>query len=200
MVANLIAAWSPDAVRKLAAPPLTSHDSPWWDRNDDRPRRREVATPWRALTPGRAQGPLVGGHLTTLADLVGTRFLPDPAGCLLFLETTSDRVSDIVADLVRLEDGGVLDEVAGLVLARPLPVDRPGELDTVMTELARSLSVPLLSDVDLGHTVPMTTLPIGVLATLDTAAGMLRIDEPAVDEPRSGDVTTSLPAAGGRHP
>src|SRR6185436_11498125 len=47
---------------------------------------------WRTSTirPGKAAGRLLGGNLSVLASLVGTPWLPDFAGAILFIEDTGE--------------------------------------------------------------------------------------------------------------
>lgn len=177
---SLLDALVVEAPRVLTAPAFTSSDSPWWDREDHRPRERVASTPWRSLTPGTATGRLVGGHLGTMVSLLGGRHFPETAGCLIFIETNETQVSRIQCELDQLTDAGVWNAAAGILFGRPLMVDRPYDLYEALTRLASENSLPALADIDLGHTVPMLTLPIGITATVDTTAGLLRLDEAAV--------------------
>src|SRR3546814_4914322 len=61
-------------------------------RNPQATDDRLVQTRWRTWTirPGKAQGRLLGGNLTVLAGLVGTPYLPDFDGAILFLEDTDE--------------------------------------------------------------------------------------------------------------
>lgn len=49
---------------------------------------RLVQRKWRTHTihPGKAVGPLLGGNLTVLTALIGTAYVPDFHGAILFLE------------------------------------------------------------------------------------------------------------------
>ena len=47
--------------------------------------------PIRTIRPGRAIGPLLGGNLTVLAAIMGSRYLPVWEGAILFLEDVGKR-------------------------------------------------------------------------------------------------------------
>ncbi|MBZ3907000.1 S66 family peptidase [Streptomyces griseiscabiei] len=197
---GLLASWRPGGSRVLRPPTATSVESPRWEVEDHRPRSRVPAGPWRALTPGSARGRLVGGHLSTVVGLLGTPFLPRTTDCLVFLETNESRVAVIRRDLSALAAAGFFGDAAGLVFGRTPCADRPDELDRCLLELAAEHGLPALTDVDLGHTVPITTLPIGVMATLDTGRALLRLDETAVSARESQRVKDSVTMSSGTPP
>ena len=55
------------------------------------PQKDRIAT----LVPGVAEGPLVGGNLTLLQCLIGTRWFPDLRGAILFIEDVGEDVYSI---------------------------------------------------------------------------------------------------------
>ncbi|MFD7548332.1 LD-carboxypeptidase [Streptomyces sp. NPDC059816] len=178
--ASLLESWRPTNSRLLRAPTTTSAESPRWEAEDHWPRSRVSAGPWRALTPGVGRGRLVGGHLNTMVGLLGTPYCPPTVDCLVFLETNESQVAEIRRDLCTLAAAGFFRGAAGLVFGRTPCADRPDDLDRCVRELAIDHGLPALTDVDFGHTVPIATMPIGVMATLDTGRTMLRLDEAAV--------------------
>ena len=52
--------------------------------------------------------------------------------------------------------------------------------DSAFDQDVLNSDVPVLVDVDTGHTIPRLTIPNGVMATLDSSRDLFRIDEPAV--------------------
>ena len=107
-----------------------------------------------------------------------------PTGAILFLETSELRPSpeDVDSLLMDFENMGVLASIAGLVVARPYgyaPEDVP-RLWAVVRERTEAFGFPVLAGTDTGHTTPLQTLPIGVVAELDASPGRFAILEPAV--------------------
>ena len=68
--------WAPEAPVRLGAPPPFERAQGRLDWEN------RVAT----LVPGRARGRLLGGNLCLMSHLVGTPYLPDLRGGILFLE------------------------------------------------------------------------------------------------------------------
>ncbi|WP_328303102.1 LD-carboxypeptidase [Streptomyces sp. NBC_00435] len=150
-----------------------------------------AAGTWETWRPGRAQGPLVGGLLNRLVLLQATPFaLPADRfdGALLFWEEVQRPVQRIWGDLHALRLSGVLDRIAGMVIGIPSEVTPYGDgvnradlRDVVLDVLARR-ELPVLAQVDFGHTSPNLPLPLGVRADLDADARTLSLLEPAVVE------------------
>ncbi len=68
---------------------------------------------WRA---GTARGPLVGGNLSVLFSLLGSKTFPNLKGCLLFLEDLDEYVYHVDRMLVGLKRSGALQGVVGVVV------------------------------------------------------------------------------------
>jgi muramoyltetrapeptide carboxypeptidase len=164
---------------------------------------RNPDDPWvETINGGQAEGELAGGCLTLLARAVGTPDQPDWRGKIVFLEDVHAEPYDIDGNLTQLLRAGVLDGVAGLVVAEHVDVGprafRPAfpstlSLEDVIDELLRPLGVPTIYNLPLGHGTHLATLPLGVGARLDADAGRLEILESAVSE---GSPTPESPAPG----
>ncbi|MEW2470173.1 S66 peptidase family protein [Streptomyces sp. NPDC046994] len=146
---------------------------------------------WETWRPGRAQGPLFGGLLNRLVLLQATPFAPAAErfeGAVLFWEELQRPVSRIWMDLHTLRLSGVLDRIAGMVVGIPTEVtphddsaDRAGLRDVVLDVLGQR-DIPVLAQVDFGHTSPNLPLPIGVRADVDADNRTLSLLESAVAE------------------
>ncbi|MFJ6116680.1 S66 peptidase family protein [Streptomyces sp. NPDC054775] len=146
---------------------------------------------WEAWRPGRAQGPLFGGLLNRLVLLQATPFAPAAErfdGAVLFWEELQRPVSRIWNDLHTLRLSGVLDRIAGMVVGIPTEVtphddggDRAVLRDVVLDVLGRR-DIPVLAQVDFGHTSPNLPLPVGVRADVDADNRTLSLLESAVAE------------------
>ena len=140
----------------------------------------------RTVTPGRATGRLVGGNLTVLSALVGTPWMPETAGHVLFVEDIAEGIYRVDRMLTQLGQAGVLDGLAGFVFGvcqrcYPDSGSTPGfSLDEVIEQHVRPLGVPAYTGAQIGHTADKLTVPIGVEAEIDADAGTLRLLRPAV--------------------
>jgi len=133
------------------------------------------------LRPGRAAGRLLGGNLTVLVHLLGTKYAPDLRGAVLFLEDAGESVYRLDRMLRHLAMSGALDGIAGVVFGsfEPAPSRRKFPPDRPVLELVREtflpLEVPVVVGLPAGHLPGKWTLPIGGTARLDTATGTLEI-------------------------
>lgn len=133
-----------------------------------------------ALAPGEAEGPLLGGNLSLLCHLVGTRYLPDLSGAILFIEERGEPPYRIDRMLTHLGLSGTIDRIAGL-LGGEFPECGPmDEIGGLVRDLAARLGVPAVLGLPVGHGPKNLTLPVGIRARLNTAELGLTFLEPAV--------------------
>ncbi|MER5382398.1 S66 peptidase family protein [Streptomyces sp. NPDC002688] len=161
----------------VEAPADWSDELLWWDKEDSRRRApRTGGEQIRVLRPAEApaEGPLWGGNLTVLSLLAGTAYLEQPEGSLVFLEVEAVAPDELAARLWQLRMAGVFDRAAGLVVSR---IGRPraclsgfADYDEVVRTIVPD-HLPVAAGYDLGHSEPMTTLPVGGQARLECADG-----------------------------
>jgi muramoyltetrapeptide carboxypeptidase len=137
------------------------------------------------LAPGAAEGRLVGGNLSLIQCLVGTRFMPDLRGTILFLEDVGEEVYRIDRMLSHLRLAGALDGVAGVLIGQFTEMGRRGAdgamgFDRILSHYLGPLGVPVAMGFPIGHVDDQWTLPIGLRARFDADAGILELLEPAV--------------------
>ena len=147
---------------------------------------------WRWLQgSATVSGRLFGGCGEVLEMMKGTRFWPEPAfwaGRILFLETSEDAPTPETVGYWLRNYGmqGVYDQIAALLVgrARDYSPEAKAELDEMLVRVvAREFGrpdLPIVSNLDFGHTDPQWVLPLGVLAEVDCAAGSIRLVEPPV--------------------
>lgn len=137
------------------------------------------------LVEGVGEGRLLGGNLALLCSLVGTVDEPDTRGTILFLEEVGEWPYRIDRMLIQLLRAGLLDEIEGLVVGRPIGCDAPAGRPSataaeVIVDVLGDLGIPTLIDAPIGHHGAQVPLPVGVRAVLDADAGRLELLEPAV--------------------
>jgi muramoyltetrapeptide carboxypeptidase len=124
--------------------------------------------------PGRASGRLVGGNLSLVAALLGTRWAWPVEGAILFLEEVGEAPYRIDRLLTQLRLAGVLDAAGGFVLGSFTEAEDP---TSVLQEHLAGRGKPVLAGWPAGHGRPNRPLPLGLRVTLDAAAGMLTLEE-----------------------
>lgn len=144
---------------------------------------------WRTQTiaPGKAKGRLLGGNLTVLSALVGSGYLPDFNGAILFLEDVDEAEYRIDRMLTQLGLAGVLKNLAGVVFGQCTSCTGSSSgvyggftLNDVLRQHLGGLGVPVYSGAWFGHITDQFTLAQGVMTEIDADAGTLRMLEPAV--------------------
>jgi len=139
----------------------------------------------QTITPGIVSGRLVGGNLTVLTAMLGSEYLPDWSGRILFLEDTNENIYRIDRMLTQLKLAGVLDKIAGFVFGKCTkctPGDGYGSftLEEVLNDHIRPLKIPAWSGAMIGHIDSQFTVPIGVRVAIDAERGTITMLEAAV--------------------
>lgn len=127
------------------------------------------------------RGTLLGGNLSLLVSTVGTPDMPDLAGAILLLEDVDEPPYKIDRMLTHLRRAGVLRGLAGVAVGQFTGCrdDWAMSVADVLTDRLADLGVPVLGGLPVGHGQAQVTVPVGVPATLDVAAGTLLV-EPAI--------------------
>ena len=155
------------------------------NRVSDDDRLVQVEDRVLTITAGKARGRLVGGNLTVLTALMGSDYLPDFDGCILFLEDTNEEVYRVDRMLTQLELAGVLNRINGFVFGRCTNCDPGGgygslTLEQVFEDHVAPLGIPAWYGSMIGHIKNQFTVPLGVEAEIDAAEGTIKLLEPAV--------------------
>jgi muramoyltetrapeptide carboxypeptidase len=137
-----------------------------------------------SMHPGSAEGEVIGGCLSVLVAMIGTRYQPRFDGRILFLEDTGEKAYRIDRMLVQLRQCGALGRVAGIVFGAIRAIDG-NEQETRMiarfaAEQTAGLGCPVLFGIEAGHGTENFTIPFGVTARIDSAARRIVFTEPAV--------------------
>lgn len=141
------------------------------------------AGPIRGLVAGRAEGPLVGGNLSLLAALAGTRHAVDLRGEILLIEEVNEAPYRLDRKLTQLRTSGGLDGVAAVIVGQMVgcepPEDRPsaGVRDVLIDRLG-DLGVPVITGLAAGHVDHQLALPLGVRVRVDGDAGRVEFLDP----------------------
>jgi muramoyltetrapeptide carboxypeptidase LdcA involved in peptidoglycan recycling len=122
------------------------------------------------INRGKAEGTIIGGNLCTLNLLQGTEFMPSLNGSILFLEDDHEsKPHHFDRDLQSLIHLPEFKGVKGLVIGR-FQKDS-GMSDVLLKKIISTKNelsrIPVLANVDFGHTTPHITFPVGGRARLD---------------------------------
>ena len=168
-----------------------------WADPDYQSRKRKLtpSTGWKFLQGNGVHcGHLIGGCFEGLDWLRGTDFWPEPEmwqDAILFLETSEEAPppTAVLRGLRTYAAMGILKELSGVIFGRPGGQVEPGqfnEYDKVISQVIAEeeglVELPIITQMDFGHTDPIFVLPYGIQAEIDCDTQMFTIIENAVGE------------------
>jgi muramoyltetrapeptide carboxypeptidase len=114
--------------------------------------------------------------MSLLVEAIGTPYFPDVTGAILLLEDIGEDVYSIDRMFNHLKLAGCLDRVSAVVLGSFNTDDdvKNAELTEKVPLVADMLvpkHIPIYTGYPYGHIPRRLTLPVGPLATMDTASG-----------------------------
>lgn len=159
-----------------------------WINKDDLKKKRKYKKnkSYEWLKEGKIKGEILGGCLPVILHLAGTKYWPDFKDKILLLETPEgedfrkgESLANVDSDLGDLRNLGVFKRVKGLVFGRGFGYteEQIEELKEIILYNTRDYIFPILYNVDIGHTDPMITLPLGVQIALDSSKNKFEILE-----------------------
>ncbi len=139
-----------------------------------------------SIHSGNAEGELVGGNLSLISAMVGTKYDIDTAGKIIFIEEIREDPYRIDRMLTQMRQAGKFDKAAGVALGifrRCEPGDKfenSLSLREVLFDRLSDLGIPVIYGLSFGHVLNKFTFPIGIKARLNTIDETVTLLEPAV--------------------
>lgn len=142
----------------------------------------------RELRSGRVEGALFGGNLSTFVlGLVGSEYMPNPAGAIFFWESGGEAPQIVDQHLQCLRNAGVFDRLGGMVIGdfirdEPTEYKQRDPFDMIMSVL-EPYDFPVVYCPTFGHLSHLENpiLPIGARCSLDSGAMALSLVERVVE-------------------
>lgn len=174
----------------------------YWDDKNDIVRQKLPSNGWRYIQGSeKSQGRLIGGCMEVLSMINGSIIWPalsDWDDTILFVETSEDMPStDTFLYFMRnLGAQGILAKLKGILFARPggefkkdkiaerdAWIERYAKYDNVLIKVCKEYNrtdLPIVTNMDFGHTVPQVILPYGAMCEIDPVNKKVNILESAV--------------------
>jgi muramoyltetrapeptide carboxypeptidase len=155
------------------------------------PGKIKPLTKWENWKSGKAEGRLIGGNLSMLSSLMGTKYFPkleDLKGCIFFWETNNIQSYRIERLLYQLKYAGILDVINGMMIGK-LPDIKNSTWEElpkqptpreIVIETLKDYDFPVMGEMDFGHKTVDLPMPIGLKARMDAEKLELGILESAV--------------------
>lgn len=134
----------------------------------------------KCLCEGHSDGVLTGGNLTVIASTIGTPYEIETCDKILFLEDVNESAYAIDRCLIQLRDSGKLDCCRGIILGTwkncKMPRNSPDYvLSDLFKEIFEPLHIPVIGNLQCGHSVPSMSIPLGFVAEIYAHADDCRI-------------------------
>lgn len=134
----------------------------------------------RVLKSGRAEGQLAGGCLTLLCRSLKTPYEINTDEKILLIEDVNEPAYRIDGMLWQLRQAGKFKNVRAVIFGEMVNckfnADQTGTLDEMITDFFKSDSFPVIINCPVGHGNEIWTLPLGVVAKLNTKTKALTLE------------------------
>lgn len=168
--------FSSDVVGEIApAKQWTSEYLEWDIKNKDTRRKMQPNQDYELLQgEGVVQGHLIGGCIEVLEFAKGTAIWPNQEmwdGSILFFETSEEKPNpkDVTYWLRNYAAQGILERAKGMIFAKPQGEAFYEEYKEAILTVMREyhIDMPILYNLNFGHTEPKFILPYGAKAEID---------------------------------
>ncbi|MCD4760180.1 LD-carboxypeptidase [archaeon] len=164
-----------------------------WINKDDLKKKRKYKENkgYEWLKKGKAKGKILGGCLPVILHLAGTEYWPDFKGKILLLETPEgedfrkgESLENMDSALGDLRNLGLFKQIKGIVFGRGFGYTKEQikQLKDIISYNTRDYNFPILYNVDIGHTDPIITIPLGVKIEIDSSKNRFKILESGVSK------------------
>lgn len=169
----------------------TDESLDWFKKEDlKRPRRMEKNKGWEWFKKGKEEGVILGGCISSMMHLRGTKYWPNFNNSILFWEipesesdfTKGESLESVDSYLTDLESLGLFNQIKGMVVGRPFGYTQKqiSLLKKTIYKKTKDHDFPILFGVDIGHTDPMITIPLGIKVRLDSVKNLFYFIESGV--------------------
>ena len=154
-------------------------DKVWWGEehiNEDRKWRTEEKGYEILQGTGKVQGELLGGCIDVFFDLLGTKIWPKTEewkNKILFFENCEANMTpEILESLLRnLQAQGILENLSAIMVGKPTLNDHYEDYKKsilkIVAEEAGLKDMPIIYNVNFGHSAPMGIIPYGAKCEID---------------------------------
>ncbi len=144
-----------------------------------------TAFEWTTEKPtklGTAQGKVVGGNLSILYSLLGTRYFPDVTDCILFIEDIGEQWYAVDRMIHAFHLAGIWEKVAGVMIGgmtdmkeTATPCNLPFE-QTILS-FCRYRNIPIAFDAPIGHQNDNRAVVVGKKGQLTVSSSTARFEQ-----------------------
>jgi muramoyltetrapeptide carboxypeptidase len=158
----------------------------FWRILTSREKKIEIKNPngveLNTLKSGKATGTLLGGNLSLIASIMGTKYQPSFNGSVLVIEDIGEEPYRIDRYLSQLKNSGVLYKINACILGQftdcaPKELEKSLTLEQIFNDYLGNLKIPVISNLSYGHIPQKLTLPLGARVRVDAKRQKITIIE-----------------------
>lgn len=122
---------------------------------------------WKVFHSGETEGGLIGGNITSLGTIIGTKYCPVELfkGKILILEDIDEKFNVLDSVLTNMDLLGIFKQINGVIVGKLNDCVAPEYVDMKITNFLEMVfgqyDFPVIYDCDFGHVPDNLCLPIG---------------------------------------
>lgn len=125
----------------------------------------------KCINSGQAEGIIIGGNLSVLVSLIGTKYNINFKDKILFIEEINEEPYKIDRMLQTLKYSGTFDKLKAIILGQFTNCESPDEksftLHEVFMNFFREINIPVFYGLEAGHGTTKITIPIGIKVKIE---------------------------------
>ena len=130
---------------------------------------------------GNCEGLIIGGNLSLLCNVIGTKSDIDYEGKILFIEDTDEYLYHLDRMIVQLLRAGKLDKIAGLMVGQFSKLHDNGvsfgkTITEIIYDAVDQFNFPVCYNIPIGHANKNLAIPCGRYARLDISKEKVLLD------------------------
>jgi muramoyltetrapeptide carboxypeptidase LdcA involved in peptidoglycan recycling len=148
----------------------------WWKAPYNKIRELKKNKGWKIINNGKAKGQIIGGNLSTFLLLLKTQYCPNFKNKILFIEEdpcmNKGMIVRMITQLFQLQD---FKQIRALVVGRFGSASNFTDEGKFFKALNSNINIPIVSNLDFGHTNPIITFSIGGECEIDTNKKLIKL-------------------------
>ena len=112
-------------------------------------------------------GTLFGGCFSVITNLIGTKWLPDFSGKVIFIEDIQENIPRMLRMWNQWLQSGILNKVEAMIIGQLVGCGDQQEIKTFVNIIQKSVSFPIFKTEAFGHCSPNQVMKLGCRATIN---------------------------------
>lgn len=133
--------------------------------------KKQTIKSGKTVIKGKTKAVMIGGCLSMVRNLAGTKYLPNLKDKILLLEDVDEKTYKIDLMLEQIKQLKNFDKVKGIVFGKfedcIITEKENSSIDEVISEFCKGLNIPVIKDFEYSHSKSRYVLPMGKKVTLD---------------------------------